>query len=274
MKVSRLNFKSPILCIDDFMSDEEAASVLQECIDLKKIYMPATIIQGPAVPKLNTQFRKNDVVYLDDVFRSAPERSDILTLMKRKIWTEECRLLWHQGDYIFDIINYCTWQTAILSRYGNCDFYKRHRDTRNDQITNRLVTLVYYVNTIPERFTGGALTFWSDDQSTKVEPKHNRAVVFPSFTLHEVENVRISSDKWEDGRFSLNYWMGFRSASVSSGPGGAPASAGPAVPPGPPGPPARAGSSGSHGPPPGPVAAAGSPSPPGQFVPHSLSWRS
>ena len=36
---------------------------------------------------------------------TAPDRSNILTIMKSKIWTEECRTLWHEGYYIFDIIN-------------------------------------------------------------------------------------------------------------------------------------------------------------------------
>jgi Rps23 Pro-64 3,4-dihydroxylase Tpa1-like proline 4-hydroxylase len=102
------------------------------------------------------------------------------------------------------------WQEAVLSRYGNCGFYKRHQDTRRDHITYRLVTLIYYVNTVPEQFAGGHLTFWKGEQQLTISPKHNRAVVFPSFTFHEVESVRMCSEKWEDGRFSLNYWMGFR----------------------------------------------------------------
>jgi 2OG-Fe(II) oxygenase superfamily len=210
MNISRPTFQSPILCIDEFMSDEDANKILKECIDLKKIYMPAKIFDGPNASKINVEFRRNDVVYLDDVFRSAPDRSDILTLLKRKIWTEECKRVWHEGDFIFDIINYSTWQEAVVSRYGNCDFYKKHQDTRRDHITYRLVTLVYYVNTIPEQFTGGSLLFGSGEQKLRIEPRHNRVVVFPSFTFHEVENVRLNSERWEDGRFSINYWLGFR----------------------------------------------------------------
>lgn len=210
MKITRPSFKSPIICIDEFLSEEEAQKILRECIDLRKVYMPAKIFDGPNASKVNVQFRRNDVVYLDDVFRSAPERSDILSILKRKIWTEECKRLWHDGDLIFDIINYSTWQEAVVSRYGNCDFYKKHQDTRRDHITYRLVTLVYYVNTEPEMFSGGSLLFGSDENKLSIEPRHNRAVVFPSFTLHEVENVRLNSDKWEDGRFSINYWLGFR----------------------------------------------------------------
>lgn len=210
MDVQRPPFRSPVLCIDDFLLDEEAQKVLQECIDLKKIYVPARVFDGPNATKIDKRYRTNEVVYLDDVFRGAPERSDILSIMKKKIWTEKCKALWHEGYYIFDVINYSTWQEAVISRYGDCNFYRKHQDTRRDHITYRLVTLVYYVNRIPEQFTGGSLMLWEGSESLRVEPKHNRAVLFPSFTFHEVESVHMNSEKWEDGRFSLNYWMGFR----------------------------------------------------------------
>jgi SM-20-related protein len=210
MNAQKLPFRSPLLYIDDFLSEEEAQRVLQECLDLKRIYMPARVFDGPSATKTDPKYRNNEVVYLDDVFRGAPERSEILSIIKKKIWTDECRALWHEGYSIFDIINYSTWHEAVISRYGHSEFYKKHQDTRRDHITYRLVTLVYYVNRTPEQFTGGSLTLWEDGESVKVDPTHNRAVLFPSFMFHEVESVRMNSEKWEDGRFSLNYWMGFR----------------------------------------------------------------
>jgi 2OG-Fe(II) oxygenase superfamily len=181
MNISRPPFPLPILCIDDFLTEEDAERVLQECIDLKKIYMPATIFDGPGVSKIDQKFRNNEVVHLNDVFRGAPDRSAILTIIKQKIWTEDCKTLWHDGYHIFDIINYSTWQEAAISRYGEGAFYKKHRDTRRDHITYRLVTLVYYVNRLPQQFTGGSLVLWQGDESVRLEPRHNRAVVFPSY---------------------------------------------------------------------------------------------
>jgi hypothetical protein len=210
MKIARPSFHSPVLCIDDFLPEADAQQVLQECIDLKKVYMPASIFDGPHHSKIDRKYRNNDVVYLDDVFRGDPERSDILRLFKKRIWMDDCRILWHDGYFIFDVVNYSTWQEAVLSRYGEGAFYKKHQDTRRDHITYRLVTLVYYVNQVPARFTGGALKIWHEDECLPVEPRHNRAVVFPSFCFHEVETVRMEGEKWEEGRFSLNYWIGFR----------------------------------------------------------------
>jgi hypothetical protein len=210
MNVSRPTFRSPVLCIDEFLPEEEARAVLQECIDLKKVYMPAQIFDGLCHSNVDLEFRNNEVVYLDEVFRAAPERSDILRIIKNRMWAEECRSLWHEGDYIFDIINYSTHQEAVISRYGDGAFYKKHQDTRRDHITYRLVTMVYYINQLPAQFTGGTLVIWSGDESLACEPRHNRAIVFPSFCFHEVENTTLSSNDWSNGRFSINYWMGFR----------------------------------------------------------------
>jgi Rps23 Pro-64 3,4-dihydroxylase Tpa1-like proline 4-hydroxylase len=209
MNITRLPFTVPALCIDEFMSDEDANRVLQECIDLKKVYFQARVFDGPTATKVDRDYRTNDVVYLDDIFRGEPARSDILGIMKQKIWTDECREIWHDGYYIFDIVNYSTRQEAVLSRYGNGHFYKKHQDTRRDHITNRLVTLVYYINKLPQQFTGGSLILWQGEESIRIEPKHNMAVIFPSFTFHEVEAVDLQTDNWDEARFSLNYWIGF-----------------------------------------------------------------
>jgi hypothetical protein len=70
---------------------------------------------------------------------------------------------------------------------------------------------VLYVNTEPELFRGGALTLRQDDAEVTVLPRHNRAVVYPSFVYHRVENVQLDDDApFSGGRFSLNLWMGFR----------------------------------------------------------------
>jgi len=210
MKACRPQFGLPTLLIDDFLSEEEALMVLQECIDLKRVYVPGMVFDGVHSTKVDQEYRSNDVVYLDEIFRSAPERSDILNIIGRKIWTDECRELWHDGYYIFDVINYCTHHEAVISRYSDNNFYHRHQDTRWDHITYRLITMVYYINRQPEQFSGGSLVLWHGKEHLTVQPKHNRAVVFPSFAMHEVELVHMNSSLWEDARFSINYWVGFR----------------------------------------------------------------
>ena len=108
-------------------------------------------------------------------------------------------------------MNYATWHEVVVSRYGEGDFYKKHRDTLWDDITRRIVTLVYYVNKEPKGFTGGSLDLWDSTRKISIEPKNNFAVVFPSFAYHEVEMVRMDTERWDMARFSVNYWLGFMS---------------------------------------------------------------
>jgi hypothetical protein len=180
MNISRPPFRSPVLCIDDFLPQEDAQCILQECLDLKKIYMPARVFDGPNSTRIDPKYRSNDVVYLDDVFRGCPERSDILRIMKAKIWTPECREIWHEGYYIFDVINYSTWQGAVLSRYGDHGFYKKHQDTRWDHITYRLVSIVYYINRPDVKFTGGELILSENGESLR----WNQNTIAQSYSHH------------------------------------------------------------------------------------------
>ena len=69
MNVSRPSSRVPILCIDEFLVEEEAQSILQECLDLKKVFMPARVFDGPYATKVDKNYRTNDVVYLDEVFK-------------------------------------------------------------------------------------------------------------------------------------------------------------------------------------------------------------
>ncbi len=221
MKFFYLDFPKPILVIDEFLPTEAAAAVLQEAIDLKPIYKPATVINDKGNAEPNPSFRENDVVYIDEVFRDNDANSKIVCNLvnhgrvpfKDKptcgLWSPESRELWGKDSTIFDIINLSTRREIILSRYGNCDFYGMHRDA-NQNAANRLVTVVYYVNKEPEKFTGGDITFKHEDKEVSVKPMHNRAVVFQSNILHRVQKVRIDGDAFENGRFSLNIWLGFQ----------------------------------------------------------------
>jgi hypothetical protein len=211
MNIERPDFACPVLIADHFLGSTESENVLKECIELKKVYMPAKIADGPSGSKLDLGFRRNDVVYLDDIFSGAPERSDILSQLSRRVQSLECKELWAKHYLLFDIINYATRREVVVSRYGHGGGYKKHRDTIINASPNRLVTLVYYVNLSPSRFSGGDLVLWEAGSSLRISPKHDRLVAFPSAVYHEVEEVQISEDAWEYGRFSINYWLGFNS---------------------------------------------------------------
>ena len=214
MIIERPSFPSPVLVIDDFLPKDQADACFEEAIDLKRIYMPSRVGYGQD-NRTDPKIRTNELVYLDSVFGSAPERSRILTALHNRVNSEECKAVFHKGDLIFDVINYANRREMTLSRYGAGNHYGKHQDTvfakeNPDAIRHRLATMCYYMNREPQRFTGGALALYKNEETLTVEPKHNRAVLFPSFTHHEVQAVKLEDKEFDSGRFSVNFWFGFK----------------------------------------------------------------
>jgi Rps23 Pro-64 3,4-dihydroxylase Tpa1-like proline 4-hydroxylase len=211
MDITRPTFPAPLLLIDDFLHPEHADRIFEEWTSLRGAFSAAAVFgQTPNQANYDPSYRVNDVMMLDIVFANRREQSATLTLLQWRIWEQSMKNLWHEGYLIYDIINYATWREAVVSRYGDGAFYKKHQDTRWDMTCARLVTMVYYLNIEPKRFEGGELVLHAENGETlKIEPRHNRAIFFPSFLMHEVEPVKMTSTEWKDGRFSLNYWLGF-----------------------------------------------------------------
>lgn len=210
MLIEKLDFPTPILVIDDFMKPEEAQAILEECWSLAPHYKEAQVVAEGGKNVKKNSLRKNDVVFIDEHYGPKRTFSDIITLLERHIFRdEEKRKIWDKDHTILRAIPLSSRSEIILSRYGNCDFYGWHTDNGISIPCQRVMTVVYYINTEPEKFNGGSLIFKDGDTELKVSPKHNRAVVFPSYLLHRVENVRVESEDVKDFRYSLNCFIGF-----------------------------------------------------------------
>lgn len=88
-------------------------------------------------------------------------------------------------------------------------------DKRDGVDTERVLSTVYYFHRTPCQFSGGELEIHSLDGDVKpklVAPRHGRLVAFPSFAPHSVRRLRVPSGRFEDGRFSLNCWIRFKTA--------------------------------------------------------------
>ena len=67
MKLERPDFPAPLLVMDDFLTDADAAACLQEAIDLRVAYQPASVGHGKD-NRRDAKIRRNDVVMMDSVF--------------------------------------------------------------------------------------------------------------------------------------------------------------------------------------------------------------
>lgn len=103
-----------------------------------------------------------------------------------------------------------------FTAHNDGDFYKAHCDWGEGGSEHRRLTFVYYFNRQPRGFSGGDLLLFDSTGDgrnfaarsfTRVVPRDNMLIVFPSRFWHEVEAVRCDGG-YADSRFTLNGWIG------------------------------------------------------------------
>jgi Rps23 Pro-64 3,4-dihydroxylase Tpa1-like proline 4-hydroxylase len=95
-----------------------------------------------------------------------------------------------------------------LTSHNHGEFYKPHIDNGQGKLKHRVITFVYYFHSIPKQFEGGQLLFLKNKPKPLiVQPDNNSIVFFNSSFLHAVHPVTCPSQKFEDGRFTLNGWI-------------------------------------------------------------------
>jgi len=111
-----------------------------------------------------------------------------------------------------------------LTASGDGDFYGRHSDRGPRAHARRTLTFVYFLHTLPRKFTGGVLRVEAPrgalspgpesrvagrrhPEEIRIDPEDNRLVLFPSEWLHEILPVQVPSRDFRDSRFTVNGWI-------------------------------------------------------------------
>ncbi len=215
---------APHFVIDNFLSTNMVNAFLEYSVKNKEKFKPADIGSSTIQyfddceackiqRKLNELVkRKNDVFYITD--HAGKNDSIIVDGIQSAIEDSTFRPLMQAAPSMFPIMNNCDKIEAILSRHGQCDFYGWHSDNASDALLmkNRIITIIYYFNSQPQKFTGGELILTGKNiQDQKIiEPKNNRCIIFLSQSTHCVSTVKLESNDFLDGRFAVNYWLGFK----------------------------------------------------------------
>ncbi len=224
MEIKFYSDPAPHYIIDDFLNPRAAKEILNECIDLEPFYQQAKITgDGTHAPhpgecklckknfdKFRNTIRDNQTIYLDELYKDKREDSKSLEHLHSIITSEHFKKFAENSEHMFPILNYINTSESMISRYGKCDFYGWHRD-ESIPGPKRVITISYYINKEPLTFDGGdLLMLYSDGIKYKeIKPKHNRAVIFTSSAYHSVQYVNLTGKKWEEGRFSIQFWLGF-----------------------------------------------------------------
>lgn len=98
---------------------------------------------------------------------------------------------------LYRMLFYMNRRSTLISYYENAGYYSKHVDSS-------VFTILNYFHKDPKQFNGGEIILHSHDMSKKVtvEPRNNRVIVIPSCTLHEVNQVSMTSKQLDGtGRY-------------------------------------------------------------------------
>lgn len=226
MEIKYFSEPTPHYIIDEFLTPRAADKILEECIDLEPFYEQAIIVgdhRDASHPdecqeckenkdKFRNMTRDNQTVVLDSLYENKRNQSVTLKYLHDKLLDVEFTKAMESSESMFPMLNMINSSETMLSRYGKCDFYGWHTDSLTPNTESRIITISYYVNKEPLKFDGGNLMLlYSDGKKKKtIIPKHNRAVIFISNTAtHSVDYVNLTGKKWDEGRFSIQFWLGY-----------------------------------------------------------------
>ncbi len=186
--------------VPDFLNETELAEIWNEVFSLEQFFSPARVHD-----KVDENLRSAKVIFEKKI----PQSSKIL---KRKL----NELITKNKDYKnllkLDVFN----SQLHLSRHLNQDFLSKHRDNDgNSTESKREWTYIYYFFKEPKAFTGGELLIYHTNpinhnfvQSfTRIIPKNNLLILFPSDFFHEVNQIKMESETPIKGRYTLNGWL-------------------------------------------------------------------
>ena len=187
--------KCPVVMIDNLFSEEQ----LEHCwgtidsLDIRQL-LPPNETSG-AMTEDGRPLKNNRGIFLNEIYQFHPHQCRIGNAW-REVYTEICKKVhsMHPAFRVMEAYDVTHDLSLLLSYYGNSDYYGRHRDSTT-------ITSLIWLAKDETKFEGGNLLV--EDQF-KIEYKHNRLVLFPGYTYHQVGPVTM---KEEDAKAGLGRYV-------------------------------------------------------------------
>ena len=204
----------PLIIIRDIFTKKENSEIFAEAIKNKKNFK-----LGIAMNRTE-KFRNNTVSEYDTIYSKDRTKSKLLTMIDKNFKNRKFTDILNSFVFPVNLLGQTNFHESQVSRYGDQgQKYKYHTDAFSDN-NKRMITLVYYFNKEPKKYTGGEIQFTKspihdgkicDKNQTPITitPENNMMVVFSSKVAHTVLPT-ISPKTFDKGRFSANIWVGVK----------------------------------------------------------------
>lgn len=190
----------PFMQLPDFLDKALNAEILNYAIENQALFMPSAVYnQGRGI---------NSKIRVSSTFRDLGPYKLVLE--------EKLSQLIPGMVEILKIPSFKTDSIDLqLAAHGDGAFFKTHIDTavHENTATPRLISIIYYLHSIPQQFSGGNLLIHpmpfgtGNDKPVEIVPANNSLVAFPSFSPHEVLPVIAPNVPFKDWRFAVNCWI-------------------------------------------------------------------
>jgi hypothetical protein len=196
--ITKIKDPFPYLKIENLYTEEELELIGDELIFLNhKCKLEDPEDTGSAKDSSDNLLKENKGLFLDDLYKRR-EISNILSV-NRKLFNKEYLEAYASLSFGYKSILECNCDATLISYYENGGYYKPHRDTAVH------TALTWFFET-PKKFEGGDLFF--PEYNEKIEIQQNMTIIFPSFVLHSVEEVKMNEDlNYGFGRYCMSQFI-------------------------------------------------------------------
>lgn len=184
--------KVPYVVIDDFLTEEDLKEVWAtlDSFPLDGL-LPGSETGTAYVYGSNREAKQNKGVFLEQLYSGHPQMCRMAKPLVPK-YSEICQEVGKLHPAFRSVEK--EWQGSILcSYYENGDYYDEHQDTT-------AVTGLLWLAKDESKFEGGNLLI---ERTDPVPFKHNRLVMFPGYTLHQVSPIKM---KVKDAASGYGRW--------------------------------------------------------------------
>jgi SM-20-related protein len=195
-----LTYSAPVIIVDNFLGRANAEQLCQYSVTHESGFLPSQVVaasgtivdESRRISKVNRDIGPVMPLIEPAIRKAVDEAIPKLGLVNVDSYLLEPELTW------------C----------GDGAFFKMHSDTlHRERAHQRVMTVVYYFYNEPKPFSGGQLCIYglgADANSRpqqEIDPRFDRAVLFPSWFPHEVLPIHCISPAFADGRFAISCWV-------------------------------------------------------------------
>lgn len=186
----------PFVYVDNFFSELETERMLKELDTMRGSFL------GPektgAAFKNGVSLKNTMGIFLKDYFDDVPTESNVYKTTRA----------YFDAEFLKTIVGKAWFLRYISSEYNFYDntqvLYYENKDTYGNHVDIATVTILCWLHRQPKAFVGGDIVL---EETTKVEMKHNRVLIFPSIIRHEVTPVNMLEAKDGYGRYCISNFV-------------------------------------------------------------------